>query len=92
MEPTGHVVKLFDSSALISFCVCEDLDLLQGKSVGLICIIKAKHQYFITMAHVGMFSIVICVHNLKFTAEGKAERQQRHSGQLSDSLKLQILQ
>lgn len=76
MEPTGHVVKLFDSSALISFCVCEDLDLLQGKSVGLICIIKSKHQYFIM--------IVICVHNLKFTAEGRAERQQRYSVQLSD--------
>lgn len=89
MEPTRHVVKLF---ALILFCVCEDLDFLQGKSVGLICIIKAKHQYFIMMAHVGMFSIVISVHNLKFTAEGRAERQQCHSVQLSNSLKLQLLQ
>lgn len=79
MEPPGHVVKPFDPSALISLCACEDLDLLQGKSVGLICIIKAKHQYLIMMAHVGMFSIVICVYNLKFTAEGRAERQQCHS-------------
>jgi len=76
MEPTGHVVKLFDSSASISLCACEDLDLLQGKSVGLICYNKSKTSVFY---YVGMISIGICAHNLRFTAEGKAERQQCHS-------------
>ncbi len=71
MEPIGHAVKLFHLPGFVSFCAFEDLDPLQGKSVGLICRIKAKHQYFIMMAHVRIISKVICVHNLDFTTEGQ---------------------
>lgn len=70
MKPTGHAVKLFHSPGSVSFCTFEDLDPLQAKSVGFICIIKAKHQYFIMMVHKRMISKVICVDNLDFIAEG----------------------
>ncbi len=66
MKPSEHAVKLFHFPGLVTFCAFENLDPFLGKSVGLICRIKAKHQYFIMMAHV---RIISKVHNLDFTAE-----------------------
>lgn len=90
MEPIGHAVKLFHLPGLVSFCTFEDLDPLQGKSVGLICIIKAKHQYFIMMAHMGMIlklSVFIILTLLQ-----KDEQKDNKVIQLSDSLNLPRLQ
>lgn len=82
MEPTGHVVKPFDSSASTTLCACEDLDLLQGKSVGLIGIITAKASVFY---YVGMISIGI------LNSQQKEKQKDNNVIQLSDSLTLQLL-